>query len=347
MKDNLVLSYLENYSKKTIPLFNYFFNAKKNEARKIGANPYDLLKQFIKTAILGKKIRGALMVLGFEIAGGKKLEAIYDASLFIELMHSGLLIHDDVMDNTDLRRGHPSLHKQYSPEHLGKSMAINAGDLAFYLSWEKLMNSNFPTERLILAGKIYSEFLTRVIYGQILDIVPDNNKTISKTNILSKLRYKTAEYTGVFPLLVGAILGGMKDEKKLRLLKEYGLALGWAFQIQDDVLGLYGDKEKTGKPVGSDLKEGKKTLFVYYLLKHGNAKQKSFILSILGNKNVNSQDVNKAQKLFKEIGAYDYVIKLGWDYVKNGKKAVPAITSDKKLQKILTSFIVFMMERTR
>ena len=345
MVDELALNYLENYRKKTHHLFENFFKTKIKEAKKVGNFSADLLIRYAKTAILGKKIRGALMVLGYEIANGKDIKAIYDASLFIELMHTGLLIHDDIMDNDDLRRGLPALHKQYNPEYLGRSMAINAGDVAFYLSWEKLMKSNFPTDKLVLAGKIYSEYLTRVIYGQTLDIFNIEEK--SEDDILNVLRYKTAEYTGIFPLLIGALLGGMNEGRKLKLLKEYGLSLGWAFQIQDDILGLYGKEERTGKPVGSDIKTGKRTLFIDFVLKHGSDKQKKFILSILGNKNISKQEINKAQKLFKEIRAYDYIRQLGWNYVKKGRKAIPQITSDKKLQNILASLIDYMMERTK
>lgn len=346
MDGYLARKYLEDYNKKIYPIFQIYFRTKIKEAKKVEDLSSDLLAKFAKTAVLGKKIRGALMVLGYEIAKGTNMKAIYEASLFIELMHAGLLIHDDIMDNDDLRRGLPAIHKQYHPTHFGKSMAINAGDIAFYLSWEKLINSNFLPDKLVLAGKIYSEYLARVIYGQILDISKINIKQATKNDILNVLRYKTAEYTGVFPLLIGVTLGGMEDKKKINKLKEYGISLGWAFQIQDDILGLYGNEVKIGKPLGSDLREGKKTLFIYYLLKYGNARQKEFVLSILGNKNISKQDITKVQQLCKEVGAYDYVVDLGWSHVKKGKEAIPAITSDKKLQNILQSLIVYIMERT-
>ena len=347
MKQKLALDYLETYNIKVAPLWENYFRVKIKESKKIGVYASELLTRFTKMAVLGKKVRGALMVLGYQIAEGRNMTSIYEASLFIELMHTGLLIHDDIMDNSDFRRGLPSLHKQYYPSHLGKSMAINAGDIAFYLSWEKLMTSDFPKDKLTLAGKIYSEYLLKVIYGQILDISKINVEHESEKVILNMLRYKTAEYTGVFPLLIGAILGGMKDLEKIDKLKKYGVSLGWAFQIQDDILGLYGNEEKTGKPVGSDLKEGKRTLFTYYVLKHGNAKQKEYILSILGNKKISKDDITKAQELLKEVGAYEYVVNLGRSYVKEGKEAIRAITSDKKLQNILRSLIKYIMERTR
>lgn len=347
MTNNAALIYLEKYRKNTELLIADYFKLKIKELKKIGKVSADLLTRFSKTAILGKKLRGALMTLGYEIANGKDMHAIFDASIFMELMHAGLLVHDDIMDNDDIRRGLTALHKQYNPVDFGRSMAINAGDMAFYLSWEKLMNSRFNADKLAKAGKIYSQYLIRVISGQISDVSAPYKKMISKDAIMNVLKYKTAEYTGVFPLEIGAVLGGMNDKKKLNSLKDYGLSLGWAFQIQDDILGLFGIEEKTGKPLASDIREGKRTLFIYYVLKFGNSSQKEFVTSLLGNENLTRSDIIKMQKLFKDLGAYDYVLKLGWEYVNKGIKVIPDITPNKKLQEILVSFITFMMERTR
>lgn len=345
MRDISVSGYLDSYKKKTNPLLEDYLNLKIKEAEKIGSLPAALLRKFAEIAKKGKRIRGALLVLGYEIGKGRNINSAYDVSLFIELMHTGLLIHDDVMDNDSLRRGLKAVHTLYHPLDYGRSMAINAGDIAFYLSWDKLVNSKFPPDKLIQAAKIYSEYLPRVIHGQVLDISSEAKEEPSEGIIMNTLKYKTAEYTGVFPLLTGAALAGLSDSKKLNAIKKYGLSLGWVFQIQDDILGLYGE-EKIGKPIGSDLREGKKTLFIDYLLKRGTNRQKDFILSLLGSGNIKLNDFKKAQRLFKEIGAYDYVIQLGWKYVNEGKKTVDLITENSSLRKLLTAFIVFMIERT-
>ena|SRR3989344_961103 len=344
-----IKKYLNDYSQKIQPLLRTYLINKIKEAKKIGDIPVKLLESFSQMVVRGKNVRGALVVLGYQLAGGKDMASIYDASTFIEILHSGALIHDDVMDKDDIRRGLPTIHKQFENygKGNGKSFAICAGDIAFYLAWDKLLNSNFSNDKLIKAGKIFVKYALNVVYGQALDLINNVGNNFNQQAILNVFRFKTAEYTGVLPLLIGAILGGIEDEKKLGILMEFGLDLGWAFQIRDDILGLYGNEEKIGKPVGSDLREGKKTLFIYYILKNGNDMQKKFVLSVLGNKNISGNEISKVQKLFKEIGAYNYVMQLGWDYVKKGKETIPLITANKKLQILLASLIKYIMERTR
>lgn len=350
--------YLKDYLAKSDPLFEEYLQKKIDEAGKISKIPAELLKRFLDTARRGKKIRGALVVLGYEAAGGTDHQTIVDASLVIELFHAGVLVHDDFMDEDDLRRGLPTIHKQFeeigqaikvntSPLHYGESMAVNAGDAAYYLSWEKLMGTKFPSERLVEAGRVYADYVIRVVHGQVLDITNTTIKSLTEEDILKVLKYKAAEYTGVLPLLVGAALAGEKDEKKLLAIKDYGLAFGWAFQIQDDILGMFGNEQKVGKPVGSDLREGKNTLLMLHLSQHGTPQQRTFQEKVLGNKNITKDDVLKMRQILKGIGSYQYVVDLGWKYVEKGKKQIPLITNNQQLKTILESLIVYMMERVK
>lgn len=342
MTDTTAQQYLQTYIQETKPLFQNYLQKKIKESKRVGLFPAEVLASFSKIAEKGKKIRGALTVLGYELAGGKDLTSIYEASIFIELFHAAVLVHDDIMDKDVIRRGLPTMQTKF-----GVPLAICAGDAAFYLSWEKLLTSNFSSDRLLRASQLYTQYAIRLVHGQVLDVKNVSFSKMTENSILNILRFKTAEYTGVFPLLVGATLAGMKNKKKFDLLKEYGISLGWAFQVQDDILGLYGDEVKTGKPVGSDLRENKMTLFIYYVLKNGNNSEKNFVFSLLGKKNISAREIKKAQQLFKEIGAYDYVVQLGWQYVSNGRKVINLITSNKKLQGILNTFIIYIMERTR
>ncbi len=358
MTGELGKKYLADYLAKSEPLFEEYLEKKIAEAGKISKIPTELLKRFLATARRGKKIRGALTVLGYEAAGGKNEEAILDASLAIELFHAGILVHDDFMDEDYLRRGLPTLHKQFeevgraikvntSPLHYGEAMAVNVGDAAYYLSWEKLMNSKFPSELIVAAGKLFADYIIRVVHGQVLDITNTTIKSMTEEDILKVLRYKAAEYTGVLPMLTGATLGGLVDKDKFAAIKEYGLAFGWAFQIQDDLLGIFGDEEEFGKPVGSDLREGKNTLLMLHLSQHGNLDQRRFQRKVLGNKKITKDDVLKMRQILKAAGSYQYVVDLGWKYVAEGKTQIPLITSDKKLQEILELLIVYMMERVK
>ena len=358
MDGKLGKKYLDNYGKKVKPLLNSYLDSKIRETTKINKYLAALLKHIKKLSLRGKRIRGALTTLGYEAAGGINHKEILKTSLFIELFHTGILIHDDFMDNDDFRRGVETIHKHFefigkklsiksSPSHFGNSMAINAGDIAHFLSFDILSNSNFPPQYVIEALNLYSKFITRVVYGQTIDITNISIKRKSKKDILSVLRYKTAEYTGSLPLLTGAILAGLTDQKRLKNYHNFGLAFGWAFQIQDDILGIYGKEEKLGKPVGSDLTEGKNTLLQLYLSRYGTQEQKAFQDKVLGNENIAKKDLLKMQKVLKDSGAYERVVNLGWKYVEMGKSLIPEITKDKKLQKTLESLLIYMMERVR
>lgn len=358
MNGDIGKQYLKDYLQKSDLLFEEYLQKKIAEAGKISKIPAELLKRFLETARRGKKIRGALVVLGYEAAGGINHQAIMDASLAIELFHAGILVHDDFMDEDSLRRGLPTIHKQFeeigraikvntTPLHYGESMAVNAGDAAYYLSWEKLMACKFEAERLVEAGRIYAGYVIRVVHGQVLDITNTTIKSLTEEDILKVLKYKAAEYTGVLPLLFGAALTGEKNKKRLQAIKDYGLAFGWAFQIQDDLLGLFGDEEEFGKPVGSDLREGKNTLLMLHLSQHGTREQRAFQRKVLGNKNITKADVLKMRQILKDAGSYDYVVNLGWKYVEQGKTQIPLITADRKLRGILESLIIYMMERVK
>lgn len=356
MNANLGEKYLADYSRKTKPLLDSYLKEKIRETKKINKYLAELIKQTYELSKGGKRVRGSLVTLGYKAAGGKKYKAILDTSLFIELFHTGILIHDDFMDRDDFRRGVTTIHKHFeiigkrisiksSASHYGNSMAINAGDIAHFLSFEKLSSANFDSKVIIRALNLYSQYLVRVVYGQTIDITNTSLRYKKKKDVLNILRYKTAEYTGSMPLLVGATLAGVKNKNRLKLFNDFGLAFGWAFQIQDDILGIYGKEKKLGKPVGSDLKEGKNTLLMLHLAKHGTPEQKAFQRKILGNESVTKKDLAIMQKVLKESGSYQHTIDLGWKYVRKGKKIIPQLTEDKNIQNILDSLITYVMQR--
>ncbi|NTV31213.1 polyprenyl synthetase family protein [candidate division WWE3 bacterium] len=358
MAENVGLSFLQDYAVKTDPLFEKYLHQKIEQAQEISKIPGELLRRFLEMGRKGKKIRGALTVLGYQAVGGRDLEAIFDASLFLELFHAGVLVHDDIMDQDDLRRGLPTLHVQFAevgtalhvhpnPSHYGYSMAVNAGDAAFYLSWEKLMQSHFDPDRLIDVGQIYADYVIRVVHGQVLDITDSSMGSITQEDVMKVRQYKTVEYTGVLPLLVGAAFAGPVSKPLHDAIQQYGNALGWAFQIQDDLLGIFGDTDTMGKPTGSDIREGKQTLLVLHVMEHGNKDQKAFLRHVLGNQSITPAEIDQTLELFKQTGAYDVVIKRGWDYVKQGADVIPHITSDAKIQEILNGLINYMMERVK
>lgn len=350
--------YLKDYLQKSDPLFEEYLEKKIDEAGKISKIPAELLKRFLETARRGKKIRGVLVTLGYKAAGGQDEKIALQAGLVMELFHAALLIQDDVMDQDDLRRELPALHHQFrefgkklnirgEPLHYGESMVSCVTDAVFYLSWEKLLDLNIAKDNIIAAGKVYSEYAVRTAWGQALDITTTALGKIKEKEALAILRYKSAEYTGVLPLLFGATLAGIDNRRQIKALREYGLSLGWAFQIQDDILGFFGNESELGKKLGSDLRQGKNILLFLHLAKHGNPQQKKFLKNTLGQQNLTATEITKMQKILKTAGSYDYVVNLGWKYVEQGKTQILQITGDKKLQQVLESLIVYMMERVK
>lgn len=357
MKGDLGKEYLKKYLRLSDPLFEKYLKTKEKESSANDPLAGEIIKRFTQIARRGKKIRGALVTLAYQAGGGKYDKKIIDTSLFIELFHAGVLVQDDVQDRGDFRRGIPTLHRQFEKRakqigvkinkyHYGEAIAIDACTSAYYYSWEKLLASDFTHDRLIKTGLMYSKFIQRLSDGQSLDITGASTKKTNERFVLNMLKLKSAEYTGVLPLLAGATLAGITDKKRLNAIEKYGLAFGWAFQIQDDILGLFGDEKEFGKPVGSDIIEGKNTLFMLYLAEHGTPIQIKFMKKVLGNPKAKLTEIKKLKKILVDSGAYDYVVSKGWKYVEQGKKYIPNMTNDPKIREILESLIIYMMERT-
>ena len=213
-------------------------------------------------SVSGKRLRGLLTVLGYEIAGGELNQEIYKAAGAMEIFHLGLLIQDDVMDRDDLRRGVKTVHARYEDKHLGESVAICAGDLTFGWVTEILAGLSISKERVTAAIKVWGKYFGRVGYGQILDVMGEQRDG-GKQEVLRVLELKSGEYTCVLPLQLGAALAGA-DGRLMERLDNYGRELGWVFQLRDDWLSEYGDTGKTGKPVGNDRREGRKSYATLY-----------------------------------------------------------------------------------
>ena len=350
--------YLKKYIKNVKSIINNRLKNEEEKAKDVGNLPAEAVGYFNALAAEGKGIRGCLVCLGFEANGGKKMEDILETSTFIEIFHSGVLVHDDFMDRDNIRRGVEtlnSIYKKYGekihvktdPLHYGNSMAVSVGDATLYMSWETLLNAKFPPERIIEAGKIYAKYVIRLAHGQVLDITSGAHEDITENEVLNILWTKSGEYTSLLPLMVGATLVGEIPEKRKKAIENYARCFGWAFQIQDDFLGIFGEENETLKPITSDLREGKNTLFMFNLRKLGNNDQKAFQSAVLGREDVTKEDVYKMRDILRESGTLDNVLKKGWEYVDEGKKYIGDITDDRNMQNIFESLLVFMMERTK
>ncbi|HEY6907892.1 MAG TPA: polyprenyl synthetase family protein [Myxococcales bacterium] len=236
----------------------------------------------------GKRLRGALVLLGHEAAGGKR-EAALDASLGVELLHAYLLVHDDFMDQDEVRRGGPTLHRALGGDHLGTSLAILCGDLCE--SWAYQLFGE--------ASPLVARTVEQVILGQMADLRAPRGRELTAGEILEVQRAKTGTYTFELPLHLGATLAGAAPPL-LEALSAYARPLGIAFQIADDLLGTFGAPEQTGKPNASDLREGKRTLLVARALQSASPADAASLRAGLGNPDA---DVEELRAILRRCGA--------------------------------------------
>ena len=339
--------YLKNYAQKADLVLDDFFAEKKKSAKIISPIAAEMIERYRKFMIGGKKLRGAEIKLGYELCDKRAGKEVIKASTSIEIIHSFLLMHDDVMDQDNLRRGEPTIHKQYEighTPHFGLSMAVDTGDLGMFLAYEMLINTRFPLKNKVAAWKILNDTIIEVAYGQALDMAYESRKKVTEEDVLRVHTHKTATYTVTAPLQIGAVLGGA-SKQKLLAIEKFGLPVGIAFQLRDDELGMFSDEKTLGKPADSDLKEGKNTLLFVKALELGGTEQKKFVKYAHGNPNLKLKEVEKVRNIIIDSGSLAYSQKLSRKLVEKGKKFVPQITKDPKLQDTLYNLADFIIER--
>jgi geranylgeranyl diphosphate synthase, type I len=313
--------------------FHGFLDAKIREANQINPEAAVLVEEIKRFAASGgKRIRPAFLYSGYIAAGGMSHDAAIFASISVELLHTFALIHDDIIDKSDLRREKPTTHKIFEKLHqkrkligsstqYGLSSAILAGDLAFSLAEEILTIAPFPQERLRRARNYFDKLKSQVIYGEYLDVLSGYKNEITEDEVLQILDLKTARYTIERPLHIGAILAGA-EPNTLHKLTAYAVPLGQAFQIQDDVIGTFGREEEIGKPSDSDIKEGKKTLLLIKALEKATPIQKKILKEIVGNQKANEEQVDQVRKILVDTGSYDYSVALAKKLITQSKSEI-------------------------
>jgi geranylgeranyl diphosphate synthase type I len=264
----------------------------------------------------GKCVRSVYLYLGWQ-CGARPSEATVRAAASLELLHAFALVHDDVMDESDMRRGRPSAHRAFERWHrerglpgsstrFGESAAILLGDLCLVWAEQMLRESGVEATALSRAWPRYDAMRTELAVGQFADLVNDSAGFPSLHDVLDVARRKSGNYTVRRPLEIGAALAGC-DDTVLGVLGRYGEAIGEAFQLRDDLLGVFGAPETTGKPTGTDLLARKATTVVVagYELASG-AQQRQFKEFITADK-LGSEDVTRWQALISEVGTVEWI----------------------------------------
>jgi len=282
----------------------------------------------------GKMLRPGLTLIVSEAVGGNRESALKSGAA-IELIHTFSLIHDDIMDDDDMRRGMPSVHKVW-----GDDVAILAGDTLFSKAFEMIINSKDTTpEQNNKTLATVADACVKICEGQALDMGFEERFDVDEDEYMEMIFKKTGALIAA-ATKAGAIMGGASDDV-VDVMYEYGRLIGLAFQIQDDYLDLASDEETLGKPIGSDIGKGKMTIIA---IKGIASDDSGRLLEILKDDENSQEDIDEAIEILKKCGAIEYARKLALDSV-NQAKEILDILPDSSSKQVLLDIADFVLER--
>ncbi len=304
----------------------------------------------------GKRLRPALVYYTYRACGGAADEEVLPLALSTELLHTYLLIHDDIMDHAEFRRGLPAAHVRFSEAHrahgfhgdaddFGRSAAILLGDLA--QSWAVELAAKVSSGPAPGGGELarcFSAMCQEVIGGQYLELIVAQRRAATEEELLRVLRLKSGRYTAERPIQLGALLAGAPPEV-LAELSRYGAAVGEAFQLQDDLLGMFGDPDTVGKPVDADLKEGKFTFLIHHALARATPEQRRTLDAALGDPEATPEQTAAARRVLAETGAREAVAAMIGERLRSARSALAAMELQAEGQLFLAGLIDYLWER--
>jgi len=340
-----------------IQFLDVFLERKQEEFSVInpwGADAVKRLSPFIKS---GKMLRSGLVCLGYLICKEKISPRVFPAAAAVEFLQTALLIHDDIIDRDNYRRGFPSLYYQYAqrgeqegvndPIHFGEGMGICLGDIGFFLAFELFSELKVAKDVKEQVIRLWSQELSFVGLAQMQDLYfGETGENVSFEDILQLYHYKTARYSFSLPLKTGGMLGEA-NPALLRGLERCGHVFGLIFQLKDDELGLYGTEEELGKPVGSDLRECKKTPYFYHLRQKANAKDWKRFETICGNEDISSTMIQEVRDMIKKYGINEIIQKRMDDLQAEAEKEIAGLAIAEKHRLILYDLLEYSRNRKK
>jgi geranylgeranyl diphosphate synthase type I len=270
----------------------------------------DPLRDFVARG--GKRLRPALVHFAYRAAGGTG-ERTLPVEMAVELLHTYLLIHDDIMDRAETRRGGLAAHRLFDRQHLesgwagdsgrhGEAVAILLGDLAHSHAVSLFLSSTADQHHDPRASECFAEMCKEVVIGQYLEMTAPQRADLVEEDLLTILRLKSGRYSVERPIQLGVLLADA-PQSLLEGLSSYGVALGEAFQLQDDLLGVFGDLEETGKPVGGDLAEGKFTVLIQAAIERSSVGERRRIVDCLQCENPEAGEIAEVRDIIERVGA--------------------------------------------
>jgi geranylgeranyl diphosphate synthase type I len=286
----------------------------------------------------GKRFRPFLVIKSCELVGGKREKALQIAAA-IEFIHNFTLIHDDIMDRDEKRRGVPSVHVRW-----GIPIALLSGDLLFAKAYETIINHakthQTPIRRTLKIIDFITQATISLCEGQALDMLFESKFEVSEREYIRMISKKTAALMEA-AAKSGAVIGG-GNYHQVEKLGKFAFYIGLGFQIIDDVLGLTAEEHVLGKPIGSDLREGKRTLILIHAFSQANKTQRKQILSILGDNNASPNQINIIINLIQKLGSIEYATRKAEKYIEKAKTQLSIFPSsrDKEVLSDLCNYII-------
>ena len=324
----------------------------------IGPETEPLLDEAAAAVAGGKRLRPAFCVAGWQAAGGAADDdRIVRAAASLELLQASALVHDDLMDGSDTRRGRPSVHRVFErrhqdagwrgdPERFGEGAALLLGDLLLTWAHEMLRTCGLGATIVDQAAPWFDACTTEVTTGQYLDLVAQATAAADEDVALRVIRYKSASYSVVRPLHLGAALAG-GDDALLTGLTAYGSPVGVAFQLRDDVLGVFGDPEQTGKPAGDDLREGKRTVLLARAVERAGDEERALLEQLVGDPELGDAGLRRLRDLIVGCGALASMEQTIAELEAEALAALDALALDDDLRERLAGLATAALQRSR
>lgn len=312
---------------------------------------YNNIREFISRE--GKRLRPVLFVIGYLGFAKKIASGLYRSAVSIELLHDFMLVHDDIIDKSNVRRGKPSMHAllnrcligRKNIKFTGEDLTIVAGDVMFALGMHAFLSIKEEKERKEKALKKLIEAAIYTGSGEFIELLYGikNIDKITKEDIYKTYDYKTANYTFASPLAIGATLSGA-GESQIKTLFKYGICLGRAFQIKDDIIGMFGTEKKIGKSIFTDLSEAKKTILIWHAYHNSDTAGKLAIKKIFSKKTVDKADLLKMRKIIYASGTLEYAQKEIDALINGSDILIKTLQMHPRYQKLLNAYSKELLE---
>lgn len=313
----------------------------------------------IKSYLLagGKRIRPLLCIASFNAFNGEKDDKIIIPSIGVEFLHNASLVHDDIIDKDNFRRGNPAFHYRFQLYHnnytlkkmnkidFGNSIGIVGGDSIFFLGLEPYMSNQFERGLNLTAIKYYQQAFMDIADGVLIETDMVNRKNLNMDDYIEMVSLKTGALLEK-SILIGANYAGTRYEYN-EYLSTLGVNLGIIFQITDDILGTFGDKEVTGKPTDGDIREGKYTCLLIEALNSLNQKKRDFLIDLISKSTINEEEVEEVRELFIEADVIDASKNLAGKYYREAEEALEKLTPiiNDSEKEFFQNLLKFVMER--